>query len=88
MMKGTEKTTGRAESGQRTSGVSLVLTLWFLLTTVAFWGPYLGLSAFAPMFTALYGMFLLIVVAWGVLGFLRNRSDLPPDSTSEGDAQP
>ena len=49
----------------------IVISLWFVLAAVAFWGPYLGLGLSAGLLNALYAVFLLVSLASLALRLLR-----------------
>jgi hypothetical protein len=41
----------------------LLLGIWFLLVTLAFWGPYFGVPFPSNLGTALYALMLLVAIA-------------------------
>ncbi len=53
----------------------IVLGVWFLLVAAAFWGPYFGWGLPANILTALYAVFLLVVVVPLTLRLLRKKSE-------------
>lgn len=61
---GTSATTG--------TGVEIALCLWFALTIVTFWGPYLGFLQ-PSLTTPLYSLFLIGAIAASALRILKGR---------------
>ena len=76
---GTTNSPAPRKNGQAAPGTNRVadtaVCAWFLLTAVAFWGPYAGLSLPFNVLTALYAVFLLTVVADAALRLLRSREE-------------
>nr|CAA9234262.1 hypothetical protein AVDCRST_MAG63-1255 [uncultured Armatimonadetes bacterium] len=60
----------------------VALCAWFVLTALAFWGPYGGLRV--PETVVLYGVFLLTFVATLVLRLMKARGAAPREREEAG----
>ena len=78
----TKKQNGSPATAESTTSPRLrdgALCAWFVLTALAFWGPYAGVDLPFNVLTALYAVFLLVFIADAALRFLR-RDSLPSDT--------
>lgn len=83
---GTAADTGVGESNTKSRIADLALCAWFILTGVAFWGPYAGVALPFNILTALYAAFLLVFIADAALRLLRAKEPTPaPAPASQGE---
>ena len=88
MRTGTPNKNVHAAAQPSASGTNRVADVavcaWFLLTAIAFWGPYAGLTLPFGLLTALYAAFLLAVIADAALRILRSSESSSREKKAGG----